>query len=81
MRTLKLILSGWQSVGLVVFFMLFFNMEVSGKGKITKNAPVFAQMTDDIVRMPVHQHTCKEKQTARNKPCGSEPAGMIHSLG
>ena len=24
MRTLKLILSGWQSVGLVVFFMLFF---------------------------------------------------------
>lgn len=43
MRTLKLILSGWQSVGLVVFFMLFFNMEVSGKGKITKNAPVFTQ--------------------------------------
>lgn len=41
MRTLKLILSGWQSVGLVVFIMLFFNMEVSGKGKITKNAPVF----------------------------------------
>lgn len=36
MRTLKLILSGWQSVGLVVFIMLFFNMEVSGKGKITK---------------------------------------------
>lgn len=35
MRTLKLILSGWQSVGLVVFIMLFFNMEVSGKGKIT----------------------------------------------
>jgi alpha-N-arabinofuranosidase len=31
MRTLKLILSGWQSVALVVFFMLFFNMEVSGK--------------------------------------------------
>ena len=29
MRTLKLILSGWQSVGLVVFIMLFFNMEVS----------------------------------------------------
>lgn len=26
MRTLKLILSGWQSVGLVVFIMLFFNM-------------------------------------------------------
>ena len=43
MRTLKLILSGWQSVGLVVFIMLFFNMEVSGKGKITKNAPVFTQ--------------------------------------
>ena len=43
MRTLKLILSGWQSVGLVVFFMLFFNMEVSGKGKITKNTPVFTQ--------------------------------------
>lgn len=43
MRTLKLILSGWQSVALVVFFMLFFNMEVSGKGKITKNAPVFTQ--------------------------------------
>ena len=36
MRTLKLILSGWQSVALVVSFMLFFNMEVSGKGKITK---------------------------------------------
>ena len=43
MRTLKLILSGWQSVGLVVFIMLFFNMEGSGKGKITKNAPVFTQ--------------------------------------
>ena len=43
MRTLKLILSGWQSVGLVVFIMLFFNMEVSGKGKITKNTPVFTQ--------------------------------------
>ena len=43
MRTLKLILSGWQSVGLVVFIVLFLNMEVSGKGKITKNAPVFTQ--------------------------------------
>ncbi len=43
MRTLKLILSGCQSVGLVVFIMLFFNMEVSGKGKVAKNAPVFTQ--------------------------------------
>ena len=31
MRTLKLILSGWQSVGLVVFFMLFFDMEVENR--------------------------------------------------
>lgn len=43
MRTLKMILSGWQSVSLVVFITLFFNMEVSGKGKVAKNAPVFTQ--------------------------------------
>ena len=43
MRTLKLILSGWQSVGLVVFIMLFLIWRWSGKGKITKNTPVFTQ--------------------------------------
>ena len=36
MRTLKLILSGWQSVGLVVFIMLFFNMEVSGAALMSR---------------------------------------------
>ena len=40
-----------------------------------------AQVTDDIVRMPVHKHACKKKQTARYKPCRSKPPGVIHPFG
>ena len=28
----------------------------------------FAQMTDDIIRLPVQQHTCEKEQCADNKP-------------
>lgn len=43
MRTLKMILSGWQSVSFFIFAILFLNMEASGKNKIAKNAPLFTQ--------------------------------------
>lgn len=45
MRTLKLILSGWKSLSLLLFAILCFSTEASGRGKVTKNAPVFTHFT------------------------------------
>lgn len=45
MRTLKLILSGWQPMGLLLFAILFFNVEASGKGKVPKHTPVFTHFS------------------------------------
>lgn len=42
MRTLKLILSGWQSVGLVVFFMLHCKGASLWKTALFSKALVFA---------------------------------------
>lgn len=52
MRTLKLIMSDWRSASLMVYMMLFVTIEANGKGKVTKNAPVFTQFVyqgDDAV--------------------------------
>ncbi len=44
MRTLKLIFVEHLAIrGACRIYYVVFNMEVSGKGKITKNAPVFTQ--------------------------------------
>lgn len=53
MRTLKFTLSGWQSVGIVVFTILFFSIEVNGKSKATKSDPVFTQFTYQGIERPV----------------------------
>lgn len=45
MRTLKLILSGWKSLSLLLFAILCFSTEASGRGKVTKNVPVFTHFT------------------------------------
>lgn len=45
MRTFKTILLGRRSMNLLVFTLLFLSVEVSGKGKLEKYAPVFTQFT------------------------------------
>lgn len=45
MRTLKLIMPGWKSASLALCMIMFFAVEANGKGKVTKNAPVFTEFT------------------------------------